>query len=195
MSASASLILLVGDKGDHRLEDIQGRPPPGLVRHGSFSLTVNYHALAAACRADGGQVLFSDTPAGSVNIGCLLWLSDDAPWWETHSAFRRTVGDFGPDDFYAIARRARAHTDEMTVRELLALLRLSFYDAHQFDYYLPRLTELAPDATPDERRSLRDAVHRVWSLYFHLGEDTDLAYGIGGLLYALSDYPAAISYF
>lgn len=43
--SSEVFLLLIADKGDHRLENWEFAEPPKLIHHGSFSLTANYHAI------------------------------------------------------------------------------------------------------------------------------------------------------
>ena len=83
----------------------------------------------------------------------------------------------------------------MGADDILAYLRLSHHDSHQFGRYLPRLIELAPKFDGDTRDDVTDAIEKVWALYFPLGEDLDLASRIAALLYAMSNYPRALEYF
>ena len=189
------LLVLSADKGDHRLQALEGRSAPSLVHHGSFSLLVNYHAFQAFCEQRGGLALFPERHNAHINVGCLLLLDDAQDYQETRRAYQRCVQNFGPDDFYTIANHARQHLASMTTEDMLAYVRLSAYDSHQFARYLPRLMELAPAFTHDEREAVQDVIERVWALYFPLGEAQDLAYAIASLLYAMNDYARALTYF
>jgi tetratricopeptide (TPR) repeat protein len=189
------LLVLSADKGDHRLSSLQGTLPPALVRHGSFSLNVNYHAFKSFCEQSGGMALFPDHPHRSVDVSCLLMLDGAASHVETQRAYRRHVQDLSPDDFFTIVQHAQKHAAKMTVQDILAYLRLSLYDSHQLAHYLPRLTELAPKFDQDERQAVRDAVDRAWDLYYPLGEALDLAGEIACLLYEMDDYGGALTFF
>ena len=83
----------------------------------------------------------------------------------------------------------------MSAEEILAYVRLSLYDSHQFARYLPRLTELAPELNARDRRNLSDTVDKVWDLYYPLGEEVDLAHQIACLLYEMDDYARALTFF
>src|SRR5262249_1069098 len=48
------LMVISADKGDQHLIDLEGKAAPEPVRHGSFSLLVNYHALKTFCEQSGG---------------------------------------------------------------------------------------------------------------------------------------------
>ncbi|MGO4711444.1 tetratricopeptide repeat protein [Bradyrhizobium sp. 2TAF24] len=188
-------MLLSADKGHHRLTELEGLRPPGLVRHGSFSLSVNYHAFAQACVDAGGLALLPADHHASIDVVGLLWVDDASAHGETQSAYRRHVLEFGPDSFYRITKHARQTIPDMTVDDILAYLRLGRYDSHQFGRYLPRLLELAPAMDAGARLDVMAAVERVWEMYFPLGEDLDLANRIAALLYAIDDHTGALDYF
>jgi tetratricopeptide (TPR) repeat protein len=189
------IMLLSADKGDHRFSSLQGRPAPVLVRHGSFSLNVNYHAFTAMCEHEGGIALFPDAYHRTVNVGCLVMVPDAASQYETLAAYRRTVGEFGPDDFFSITKHAHRQIETMSAEEILAYLRLTLHDGHQFARYAPRLIELAPDLHPYDREAVIAAAEKVWERHFPLGEEMDLADLIARVLYKLNDYARAIAFF
>jgi tetratricopeptide (TPR) repeat protein len=189
------LLLLSADKGDHRLSALQGKTPPDLVLHGSFSLSVNYHAFKTFCEQSGGLALFPSAHHRSLDISCLLMLTNATAYVDTRHAYQGQVQDFSPDDFHTIMRHARQYIAAMSVEDILAYLRFSYYDSAQFAHYLPRLMELAPELNRDERQSVCAAVDKVWEMYFPLGEELDLAYQIACLLYNVDDYVGALTYF
>jgi hypothetical protein len=189
------LLLLSADKGEHRLSALQGDEPPALIHHGSFSLSVNYHAIKEYCERSGGLAMFPDAQHHSVSVSACLIADRAADHLETRRAYARHVQDFSPDDFYTIATHARPSIGAMSVEEILAYLRLGHYDAHQFGRYLPRLMQLAPQLGRHQHRAVSDAVDRVWDLYFPLGEELDLADVMARLLYEMDDYGGALRYF
>lgn len=191
----AGLVLLSADKGDHRLETLEGSPPPCLVHHGSFSLSVNYHAYKAFCERAGGLALFPDRSARALNVSCLLLVPEAAAHAAARQAYRRFVRDFGPDDLFALHEDAHQQLGGMTLAGILSDLRLSCYDCRQLAEAFPRLLELAPALDGAQRQELVAAVERVWASYFPLGEACDLANQIACLLYEVEDYDRALAYF
>jgi tetratricopeptide (TPR) repeat protein len=187
-------LILSADKGNHRMAALDGTPAPNLVRHGSVSLTVNYHAFTHACVEAGGVALVPNSHS-SINVVGLLMLADADRHRETQIAYRRHVQEFGPDSFYSITKHARQTIPQMSAEDILAYLRLSRHDSHQFGRYLPRLMELAPEFDAATRQDVAAAIEFVWEMYFPLGEDLDLANRIAGLLYAMDDHAGALTYF
>ena len=193
-SAHGALVL-TADKGNHRFDALEGESAPGLVRHGSISLPVNYHAFAHACTEAGGVALVPGGRHSSLTVIGLMMLSDAGRHRETRRAYWRYVQEFGPDSFFSITRHARQTIAQMSARDILAYLQLSRYDGHQFGRYLPRLTELVPELDEATRQDVTAAVERVWEMYYPLGEHPDLAHNIAGLLCAMDDHEGALTYF
>ena len=189
------LVLLAADKGDHRLAALDGKKPPRPVRHGgAFSLNANFHAVKAWTELAGGVALFPDARHHHIDVACCLATDGAGDLRETARAFRRHLGEFGPDDFYSVMVHGHRTADRMGLEELLAHLRLGRFDAFQLARLLPRLHQLAPSLRTGERERLRAAVDRVWEGYFPLGEQPDLAFAIAELLYALDDVAGARDY-
>jgi Tetratricopeptide repeat len=189
------LLVLSADKGEHRLAALEGNPPPNPVRHGSISLPVNYHAFTQLCTQRGGLALVPESRHDSINVLGLLMLPDADGHSETRHAYRRHVQDFGPDSFFSITRHARQTIPQMSAEDILAYLRLSRHDSHQFGRYLPRLHELAAEFDDATREDVVAAIEKVWDTYFPLGEDLDLANRIAGLLYAMDEFARALVFY
>ena len=194
-ASPGGLVLLAADKGQHRIDRLESHSPPTIVKHGSFSLEVNFHAIARYFEHNGGMAFFPPDHT-TVNVGCLL-LPEAGPhtYRATRQAFQTRVVDFGPDDFFSIARQAQRGLAELTVSEILAHVRLSGDDPHRLARFLPRLVDLAPTMSRAQRSAVREAVDRAWERYFPFGETFDLAYHLGFLLYEMDHYAEALRYF
>lgn len=193
--SSAGLVLLTMDKGFHELQNLQNIARPDIVRHGSLSLWVNYHALNAYCEKQGGTSLFPALSNFYLEVGCLQFLVDKEPYHFIDAAYQQFVNEFGPDDFNSMKRLAYANMASMGLKDLLAFYRLSYYDSTFFIKLLPRLKHVCKTVTVAERRRLGETLHRVWQFYFNIEEAFDLAYEIGGILYDLAFYTEALDYF
>ena len=83
----------------------------------------------------------------------------------------------------------------MSMRDILAHLRLSNYDVRLLSEFSPRLFDLLPDSEETERLDVIEAIDRAWELYFPIGEEHDLAFNLGMLLYQMDAYRKALLYF
>lgn len=193
--SKAGLVLLTMDKGFHELHNLKDKKEPDIVKHGSISLWVNYHALSAYCTKQGGKALFPISSNFHLEIGCLLFLPESETYHQTDAAYQEFVNDFGPDDFNSIKKMAYFNVAKLQLKELIALYRLSAYDSTFFIKLLPRLKQVYRALSFNERRRLAQAMDAVWDMYFNINEPFDLAYEIGGISYDLGYYTEALAYF
>jgi tetratricopeptide (TPR) repeat protein len=191
--SSGRLLLISADKGYSREEDLQGRGDPHLNLHGSFSMMVNYHAIGEYFRLHEGQVHLTGYRPANLNISAFLL--GQQPFIETAQAFYEACEQGGPDDFFHLKQGLEKHYGELTLPQLLAALRLSRWDTNLFLGCFPTLLELAETASQTWRKELHQAIEQVWDHYYPLGEEKDLAFNLGLLLYALDDYPEALKFF
>ena len=189
------LLVLSADKGEHHLSDLDNLPPPKLITHGSFSLSVNYHAVQQHCLQQGGMAFFPDYEQANLNLVCLFFLADASTFHETSQAYERFVQDYSPDDFYILKLLIEQHVDTLTVKDILATVRLSGHDAQLFIQMMSRLHDLLPEITAHERGRLFQAIIQIWDTYYSLGEETDLAFDLGVLLLDLQFFQEAVEYF
>ncbi len=191
----AGLLLLSADKGNHRLGKITQKSQPRLASHGSFSVSVNYHAFQSFCQRSGGTALVQEHQHEGIEVICLLMLQGAQDCLAARQAYRDHVAEFGPDDFFTLTKHLERHLADMTVAEALSYMRFNHYDAHHLARLIPRLKELAPELSSEEIAALRSAIDRTWEGYFPLGEAWDLAFAIGCFFYEVDDYRAALFYF
>ncbi len=193
--SNQGLMLLSLDKGFHEIHDIDQKGLPELVRHGSFSLWVNYHAYISYCENQGGKALFPSSSNFHLELGCCLFLSDSESYSNTSIAYEHFVNDFGPDDFTSIKKIAYSNVAQLSMQELLALIRMSYYDSTFFIKLLPRIKQVSKSITLEERNRLVESLSHVWNMYFYINESYDLPYELGGLFYAMGLYNDALTHF
>ena len=193
--SKTGLVLLTMDKGFHELNSLKNKKEPDIVKHGSFSLWVNYHALSKYCTKKGGRVLFPSFSNFHLEIGCLLFLTSHESYLHTNLAYNDVVNNFGPDDYNSIKRLIYSNLSRLKLVELIAFYRLSAYDSTIFIKLLPRLKQVIKTITIKERRRLAETLNSVWEIYFNINEDFDLSYEIGGIFYDLGYYSEALNYF
>jgi hypothetical protein len=189
------LLLLTADKGYHRPEDLQGRREPGFEVHGSFSMGVNYDALARYCQRQGGAAL--TLPHRHLYLDTCAFLLGDYPSGlaGTRAAYGEMVGEFGPEDFYLLQGMLNRDHSALGAEQVLALLRLSRWDPKIYHAAFADLLDGLTDASAGVRAELRAGAARVWDNYYHIGEQYDLPYDLGVLLYKLGEYSEALGYF
>lgn len=193
--SAGRLLLLSGDKGYIREEDLISREPPEIAIHGSFSMMVNTHALGQFILQQGGQVL--STPHRHTSLGICAFLLGQPPggYVETRLAYAEAIENGGPDDFYMLREGIRRHYNGFTLRELLAYLRLSGWDADLFIDCFPAIMEQAKNAPPALKEEFYWALQQIWDRYYPIGEWYDVAFCIGLLFYTWNYYHEALQFF
>lgn len=189
------LMLISMDKGYNELKDLQGRPKPELINHGSFSVYVNYHALDRYCNLSNGKSLFASNSDFSLKLACMMFLPDPDSYTETLKAYQGSVNNFGPDEFIAIQKFVFRNRKDLSLVELMSSMRLADYDSTLFLNLLPHIKEHAEKLTMDEHKRLSECLSKVGANYFAIHEPVDISYELGGLQYDLGLYEDALRSF
>ena len=192
--SGGKLMLLTGDKGYVLEEELQHRPLPGITRHGSFSMTVNYHAMKRFAELDGGAMLHTLDPHNSINVCCML-PDDAASWPETRQAFANSIEAFGPDQQFVLKKAIERNYAGLSPGEVLSYIQLSGYDPKAFRRGIASMRSQLPEFTEQLKQQLEVTVLRMWDNYYPLGEEVDLAFLTGVLLYELDLCDRAIDLF
>lgn len=188
------LLLLTGDKGYHLLADLPGRADPHFNLHGSFSVMVNYHALATYGRQQGGRAFTPPRRATTLNILALLF--GDQPYPRTGRAYTQAIGAAGPDDYFSLKKALDRQATAMNLEEWLAWLRLSHWDGAILFVNFPHWLELVKAAPKRLRPEIQQAVQAMWNNYYPLGEaGQDLPFCLGMILLEMEDYANALPHF
>jgi tetratricopeptide (TPR) repeat protein len=185
-------LLVTGDKGQVHEDTLDGQKRPGMAIHGSFSMNVNYHALGEFFNGRGGQHFTMDHHHNSLNV---VTFTMGAPHLETYAAFADAVECFSPDDYFIVRKALDAETDDMKLEQALSLLRLGRNDPRLLRTLLPVLRKHGPKAPAATKREILHIVDRAWDLYFHIGEEHDLAFAAGVLVFELGAYDRCIELF
>jgi tetratricopeptide (TPR) repeat protein len=189
------LLLLSADKGYLHGEELLSRGAPGFSRHGSISMSVNYHALARYFAQADGVALGAERRQASLRV-CAFALGRPAGELAgLRQAFEDTVETQGPDDFFLIKKAMQATHESLSAEQALAFLRFSGCDANIFWGVAERLLALVPEMNMATRHDLGRTVRRVWELYLPIGEERDLAFQIALILAAIDQISAALDLF
>jgi tetratricopeptide (TPR) repeat protein len=211
-------LLLTGDKGYIHEESLAGKGDPLLNRHGSFSMMVNYHAIALYTQGQNGRTLHTEYRHSHLNSCAFLWgggreklLELEPALPETEQAFAEAINQAGPDDFFSMKQawegplQGKALADEgkdgptavttPTLDQIVAFLRWSGWDNRVFWACFPALLEQVDSTTETLRLDLFTAVQAIWRNYYHLEETLDLPFHLGVLLFRLQYYREALALF
>jgi hypothetical protein len=186
---SPDVLLLAADRKECAGPD----PLGGLGRHGCVSLPVSTGPLAELFRRRGGLAIERGPGAGHLWVSAFLTRPADHP--EARRAFRGAVEPFGPGELLAIKRLVEAHGELLSLEQLVAAVRLSRNDAIVLSLSAAHLAAQAGAMPVELRAELRAAVHAAWERLLPIGDEAEIAFGFGLLLYSLDAPAEAIPFY
>lgn len=189
------MMVISGDKGFHREQDLDFQGEPGLTIHGSFSMSVNLHALGHYTTQVGGTFLATQHQRLNLDICTFLFGRSGNDYAETRLAFAEAIERSGPDDFFVVKKYLETHFAAMELAELLAFYRLSSWDSAIFVASFIELLKKLPKASDDLKLETYAAVREIWDGYYYLGEDKDVPFALGLVLMGIENYGEAINFF
>ncbi len=193
--SESGLVLLTMDKGYKESQELAAREQPDFVKHGSFSLWVNFHAISQFCTLSGGLSMFDINTNLSIDMGCLNFIQDSTRFLLFEEAYRKHSSQMNLDDVISLKRLVYKNLPSANLTELLGLLRLNAYDSSIFIKLLPSIKKLSKSISVKQRSRLKQTILQVWEKYYAIKEDYDLSYELGGLMYDLGYYTEALDYF
>ena len=186
------LLLLAGDQGVSTEEQVKAWGEPKLSLHGSFSISVSYHALALFFRELGGlSLLTSDPDPLFVVMGGILGGSSP----EATHAFKEYLDAFDPTDYWKLVS-SMMDNPANSLDQILLMLKFGNWDPMNMHAFFERIRELLPKATEGQRKWISIAIERVWDNFYPISKDAaSFVLNLGVLLYDLGLYSDALKYF
>lgn len=193
------LLLLSADRSTHELKELARQQEPDIARHGSFSLPVNYHAIASVIQHQGGSCWTSAQNDG-LAIFAACWQPEKLaehtqPWRETELATKQAFLKFSPGDFYRIKQTLETEAEYLNPEQMLAFLRLSKWDTKVFYLMFAYIYDDIAQLPAQQQNEWYSALAEVWRYHLPIGEDYDLAYDLALLAAELNRWQSAIYLF
>ena len=191
-----TMLVLAADKGivnEAGLLLSRGNPAYEFHSADCFSQMVNFDAIAKCFEATGGDAFLPDKDSSTLHICGFLQRQPDSLFPATRAAYQEAKSAIGPDDLFALLAWLNPHMEEMSVSQILALLRLSRWDPTTFLRLFPVLERQIRNVSA-ERNDVREAVLRTWANHFPLiPSDNILASYCGVILLELQFFAEACS--
>ena len=213
-------IVISGDKGNNNPEQFIGIMDPHIAVHGSFSLMVNYHAVGMWFTSKGGFALHNPQEEASLKVSCFVLHPDDAKSeaalsskeWTTSmveeldgtrmaafpylcDAFEATCNSFGPNDFFVMQRTLKEDIVNPPLKAIVAMLKLGDWDPDVFFKFRDAILNQVPNCGQKLKNDLCRGIPRVWTNYYMLDLEKDIAFEIGRFYYGIRDYKNALAHY
>ena len=176
------ILLISTDKGYRDASSMNKNYHPFLSKHGSISLTVNFHALELYFRNLGGKAIHSIYDHENVTMSSFLLSQRNHDFIETTMAYQEIIESIGPDDFFIIKKSVVPQGKALTTKEILTFLRYTVWDSRTFIEFYNTLLERIGDEKDFPKDELVMVIQNIREHYFPIGEEGDLSYCLGSLL-------------
>jgi hypothetical protein len=192
------MLVLAADKAIAHEEDLQlYQGPPTMEFHGPncFSQMVNFDAIGKYFVDGGGEALKPEKHFSGLNICAFIARHPGDEFPGAVAAYREAMAAFGPDDLFALLAWLHPHMEEMSIPQVLALLRLTHWDTTALLRLFPVIARQLRAVTT-ERYDLRQAVLNTWANHYPVGSGENLlAFNCGVILLELRFFAEALPLF
>jgi len=188
------LFIISTDKGYSTVDSLENRGPPSIAFHGSFSMMVNFHAIAHHFKNTGGD-FFLQTPRKGIktSVFCSGLQLKDLP--ETSIAINDFIEDFSPSDYFTLHSRVRDHFSDYDLDTLAAHMAFAMWDPHIYMRISGRITALVNEADSDTIAFLAHNIPRIAENYYHMPSTECVLFEIAVFFHAIKRYDVALKYY
>lgn len=190
------LLLLTSDKGNVEVEEFEDSAHPELDFHGSFSVMVNYDAIARYFELLGGDYYMQCSRDAIVTAAFLLGATiHDCS--EFQFALDQHVSEFSPADYFNFYEHIEANSKSYKLDTLASALNLSRWDPGLYSEVSPQMSLLLEkgDSDNDIIEYLKRYLHRVADHYYHMPGSNDTLFEVATFFQEIDDYSTALAYF
>ena len=191
--SSGKLLLLSSDKGYLTPEEVDGEELPELDSHGSFSLMVNYDAIARYFENRGGWVSLQD-PFDLFATGFFA-LGFSPKSLHTRKALDELFRGQCPGHYYYSYDHFDDNVASASLEVVASMFALSHWCPAVLEAASDRISELIEEADEDVAMYLETHMDRVGENFFYVPGAEDVLFLIGVFFLECSLFDKAIDYF
>ncbi len=192
--ASGRLLLLSSDKGYVDISELEDLDPPEVTFHGSFSLMVNYHAIAQFFLKNQGAV-FLQEPFDAFATCAFSLGFDLAAMPSVRHSLRETIEYFCPGHFFHLYDHFEDTVGKATLETIASMLNYTHWDPAIFALASDRISDLMEGADLDVIAYLARNMYRIREKFYFVPGVEDVLFNIAVYYYELAEYEQAIEYF
>ncbi len=188
------LFIISSDKGYSTIKSLDFHGHPSLSFHGSFSMMVNFHALAHFFKNWGGDY-FLQTPRKGIktSVFCKGMNLIDMP--NTSQAIHQYLEGFSPADYFTLHRRVSDTFQECDLDTLASHMHLTRWDPHMYLKIRNRIISLVNEADPDTIELLSTNMKSLADNFYHMPRTECVLFEIGVFFHATKNYEQALEYY
>ncbi len=192
--AEHKTLVLTSDKGYSSFAEIEGRQDPSVVFHGSFSMMVNFHAMAMYNEFAGGESYVPPCLPGLRSIAMLNGFKlDEMPGLK--ASLDETFGLFSPAQYFNLHRYLRRDPIEIGLEEAISYLTINKWDPYVFRLLINRLSKTITDFPDEQLEVLDEGMQHIDANFYQMPNDEDVKFDIGYYFHVRRQYDKAIDYY
>jgi tetratricopeptide (TPR) repeat protein len=189
-----NLFIIASDKGYNTLAALDNLGHPTLSFHGSFSMMVNFHALANYFKNSGGDY-FLQTPRKGIKTSVFLTKYHLSELENTAIAIKENIESFSPADYFTLHRRMSDSFQDCSLDVLAAHLNLSQWDPHIFLKFANHANTLVGEADGDTINFLAANMPKLADNYYYMPKSDCVLFEIAVFYHSIKRYQEALKYY
>lgn len=192
--ANNKLLIISTDKGYNTIESLDNLGHPSISFHGSFSMMVNFHAIAQYCKNSGGDA-FLQTPRKGIKTSVFSSGFTFADLSETRATLNEHVEGFSPADYFTLHRRMSDSFQECSLETIASHMQLALWDPHIYLKLSNRVTSLVNEADNDTIKFMAKNMRKMAENYYYMPKTECILFEIGVFFHAIKRYEDALHYY
>jgi tetratricopeptide (TPR) repeat protein len=192
--SDGKLFLVSSDKGYAQVSELENLGYPYVDFHGSFSLMVNFHAIAEYFERSGGKAMLQTSRPG-IKTNAFYCGFDLEGLPEFAMSIYEYVERLSPGDYFVMHRNIRDNFPHAPIESLVGHLSFAHWDPHIYRKLSKQLCEQAPAADREVVDYLTYHLPDIATNFYYLPQGYDVNFDLGLLLHTLRRYGDAISYY
>lgn len=186
------LFLLCSDKGLSTAQSVSSRNCEELTQFVSSSMLVNLHALMLYFQHEGGQALMQSTQQDYLVSAAFCLCRSVSQLPHARQAFVHHLDRNSPGDLYSLAMLLLARRFDLSLTNMLSIIKLMEWDPAIFDGLYDALLACLPRAGNNEKTDLLTALPLIAARRYPLPGSADTLFRIAHLLQTMGHHPSAI---
>ncbi len=188
------LFIVSTDKGYSTIESLDHLGHPSISFHGSFSMMVNFHAIANYFKNSGGDA-FLQTPRKGIKTSVFASGFTFSEMPETTLAIDEWVEGFSPSDYFTLHRRMSDSFQECALETIASHMQLAGWDPHIYLKLTARVTSLIPQSDSDTIQFIAQNMAKMAANYYHMPKTECILFEIAVFFHAIKRYDEAEKYY
>lgn len=189
-----NLLLIATDKGHTTLEALENIKEPAIKFHGSFSVMVNFHAIAEYFKNTGGSA-FLQNPRHGIKTAVFTSQLPLKTLPRTQVAIEKYIDDYSPNDFFVLFEKLCNVSEDSSLEVIASFLQMSGWDPYIFAKLAKKIHALLENANSETIQFLANNMAKIAENYYYMPATHCVLFEIGIFFYTLKQYEIAMQYF